>query len=180
MTTMIDALLHLVTEQVKKTMEAKNTVRLLSAFDYEQTQGYRSRLHHDGQEPSGIVRSLVSKQPRAEHCECIKTAACDKPHEAGKYCELDEQNGHTTADCTELKKVSVNSQKKKALSKGQAQPREDLHKEECSTEVIATIARGHAEGISHTKWEAQLCSRIPTMVFDGRGVMPLPPLVMIP
>ncbi|KAJ8430631.1 hypothetical protein Cgig2_008311 [Carnegiea gigantea] len=56
-----------------------------------------------------------------------------KLQNAREYCEFHEQNGHTTKPA-------------------QPQPRD----EECSTEVVATIARGYAEGIARSAWKAQL------------------------
>jgi len=115
-----------------------------------------------------------------------------KPHNARKYCEFHEQSGHTTTECRKLKKalqeLADKGQIDRFLKKGphllrgerkpvQPQPRD----EECSTEVVATIAGGYAEGMTQFTWKAQLrgaqqvltaeqgtCMIVPTMVFGGR------------
>ncbi|KAJ8426753.1 LOW QUALITY PROTEIN: hypothetical protein Cgig2_029422 [Carnegiea gigantea] len=59
------------------------------------------------------------------------------------------------------------------LEQEPAQPQ--LRHEECSTEVVATIAGGYAEGITRSAWKPQLrsaqegpCVTAPTMVFGGK------------
>ncbi|KAJ8429243.1 hypothetical protein Cgig2_026279 [Carnegiea gigantea] len=118
--------------------------------------------------------------------------AHSKLHNTRKYYEFHEQNWHTTAECRELKKglheLADKGQINRFLKKGlcffcggrepaQPQPRD----EECSTEVVATIAGGYAEGITRSAWKAQLRGAqqvltieqrahvtMHTMVFSGR------------
>jgi len=80
-------------------------------------------------------------------------------HSVRKYCQFHEQNRHTTVKCKELKKalheLADKGQIYHFLKKGQRSFHEDLvraheepRKEECSTEIVVTISRGCAEGIS--------------------------------
>jgi len=81
-----------------------------------------------------------------------------------KYCELHEQSGHTTTECRELKKalheLAGKGQIDRFLKRGpcfllreqepaQPQPRD----EECSMEVVATIAEGYTEGTTWSAWK---------------------------
>ncbi|KAJ8438041.1 hypothetical protein Cgig2_014170 [Carnegiea gigantea] len=99
----------------------------------------------------------------------VPITAPPKLQNAKKYCEFYEQSGHTTTECQELKKalheLADKGQIDRFLKKGprflqqeqesaQPQPRY----EECSTEVIATIAGGYAKGITRSAWKAQLRS----------------------
>ncbi|KAJ8425846.1 LOW QUALITY PROTEIN: hypothetical protein Cgig2_033941 [Carnegiea gigantea] len=89
----------------------------------------------------------------------LPMTASPKPHNARKYCGFHEQNGHTTSECHEMKtallKLTDKGQIDHFLKKGPcflnrerefAEPQ--LRDEECSTEVVATIAGGYEEEIS--------------------------------
>ncbi|KAJ8420547.1 hypothetical protein Cgig2_002642 [Carnegiea gigantea] len=84
-----------------------------------------------------------------------------EPHNARKYCEFHEKNGHTTAECRELRKnlhELVDKGQIDCLLKGgprflrkehkpiQSEPRE----EEFSTKIVATIAGGFMGVIAFT------------------------------
>jgi len=90
-----------------------------------------------------------------------------KPQNTRKYSEFHEQNGHTTAECQELRKslheLEDKGQIDRFLKRGPRffrkddepawpEPRDD----ECSTEIVATIAGGYAEDITQSAWKAQL------------------------
>ena len=115
-----------------------------------------------------------------------------RPQNARKYCEFHEQSGHTTTECRELKKalheLADKGQIDRFLRKGprllrkepnpeSSQPRD----EECSTEIVATIAGGNMPDMTRSAWKAQLRSAqqvltmeqkssltAPTMVFGGK------------
>jgi len=82
-----------------------------------------------------------------------------KPQNSRKYCEFYEQSGHTTTKCRELKtalhELTDKGQIDRFLKKGPRFLRQEQESgqpqpcnEECSTEVIATIVGGYAEGIT--------------------------------
>ncbi|KAJ8420878.1 hypothetical protein Cgig2_027206 [Carnegiea gigantea] len=89
-----------------------------------------------------------------------------KPHNARKYCELHEQNGHTIAECRELKKALHELTDKGQIDRFLKRGPRSLHKgcdtactesrEECSTEILAIIVGGYAEGITRATWKAQM------------------------
>ncbi|KAJ8444452.1 hypothetical protein Cgig2_005974 [Carnegiea gigantea] len=90
-----------------------------------------------------------------------------RPQNAWKYCEFHEQSGHTTTECRELKKalykLADNGQIDRFLKRGPRFIRREQEPtpppprdEECSTEVVATIVGGYAEGITRSAWKAQL------------------------
>ncbi|KAJ8435422.1 LOW QUALITY PROTEIN: hypothetical protein Cgig2_001074 [Carnegiea gigantea] len=92
-----------------------------------------------------------------------------RPQNAQKYCELHEQNGHTTTKCRELKKalheLADKGQIDQFLKRGPRFLRQEQtiappppRDEECSTEVVATIAGGYVEEITRTALKAQLRS----------------------
>ncbi|KAJ8423666.1 hypothetical protein Cgig2_009287 [Carnegiea gigantea] len=115
-----------------------------------------------------------------------------RPQNARKYCEFNEQSGHTTTDCRELKKalheLADKGQIDRFLRRGPRSLRQEqtpapppLRDEECSTEVVATIAGGYVEEITQTAWKAQprcaqqvlaveqgFCITAPRMVFGGK------------
>ncbi|KAJ8435892.1 hypothetical protein Cgig2_010925 [Carnegiea gigantea] len=79
-----------------------------------------------------------------------------KPHNAWKYCEFHEQNGHTTAECRELRKTlhelvdrgQINHFLKRGpcFLQSECEPaRPELRDEECSTKVVPTITEGYPE-----------------------------------
>jgi len=90
-----------------------------------------------------------------------------KSHIAGKYYEFHKQNGHTTAECRELRKaphelankVQIDQFLKKGLQflqKKREPARPKPCDEEYSTEINTTIASGYVEGITRSAWKAQL------------------------
>ena len=116
-----------------------------------------------------------------------------RPQNARKYCEFHEQSGHTTTECRELKKalheLADKGQIDRFLRKGPrllrkeqnpepSQPRDD----ECSIEIVTTIAGSHMTDLTRSAWKAQLRSAqqvltmeqksgltAPTMVFGGKN-----------
>jgi len=116
--------------------------------------------------------------------------AMPNPHIVRKYYEFQEQNGHATAECSELKKALD-----ELIDKGQidrflkrrpqflrkehnhecTEPRE----EECFIEIVTTIVGGYTEDITQSRRKAYKCGAqkvltaewgsrvtVPTMVFD--------------
>ncbi|KAJ8433504.1 hypothetical protein Cgig2_018038 [Carnegiea gigantea] len=86
-------------------------------------------------------------------------SSAPKPHNARKYCEFHEQNRHTTAECRKLRKplheLANKGQIDQFLKRGprflrkERQPaRPEARDEECSTNIVATIAGGYAESIT--------------------------------
>ena len=82
-----------------------------------------------------------------------------EPHNAWKYCEFHQQNGHTTAECRELRKalheLADKCQIDRFLKRGlrflwkKREPvRPEPREEECFTEIVATIAGGCVVRIS--------------------------------
>ncbi|KAJ8427608.1 hypothetical protein Cgig2_017313 [Carnegiea gigantea] len=78
----------------------------------------------------------------------LPVASTHTPHNTGKYYEFHEQNGFTATECKELTKP-LDELMNKAFNNGKAPPEERPCKEGSSTEIIATIATGCAEVISH-------------------------------
>ncbi|KAJ8435836.1 hypothetical protein Cgig2_003859 [Carnegiea gigantea] len=91
----------------------------------------------------------------------LPMTAPPKLYNTRKYCEIHEQNEHTIAECWELRKalyeLADKEQIDRFLEKGsrflhrereatQSQPRE----EECSIEVVTTIAGGYAKGMTRS------------------------------
>ncbi|KAJ8438771.1 hypothetical protein Cgig2_009889 [Carnegiea gigantea] len=166
MSTMTDTIM----QQVKKVIEDATSARPLPHFDYVPTIGCRpshrhvsivSRRHSD--EGREAARPGRNNRSQGEHRDWnILMEAKEhpmlrrlppmisppKPHNAQKYRELHEQNGHTTAECRELRK---------ALYELECEPaRPNPREEDCSTEIVATIVGGYAKGITQFAWKAQL------------------------
>ncbi|KAJ8420545.1 hypothetical protein Cgig2_002640 [Carnegiea gigantea] len=118
-----------------------------------------------------------------------------KPYHAQSYCKFHEQNGHTTVECCKLKKALHKLPNKGQIDRflkkgpcfllGEREPAQPQRRdEECSTEVVATITRGYAEGMTRSVWKAQLTGAkqvlmieqgayvtVSTMVFDGKETL---------
>ncbi|KAJ8421002.1 hypothetical protein Cgig2_021761 [Carnegiea gigantea] len=82
-------------------------------------------------------------------------------------CEFHAQNGHSTAECRELRKalheLADKGQIDRFLKRGMRFLRKEYkhvrpkpRDKECSTELVATIAGGYVEGITRSIWKAQL------------------------
>ncbi|KAJ8435522.1 hypothetical protein Cgig2_032109 [Carnegiea gigantea] len=65
------------------------------------------------------------------------------------------RNGHTTAECHELKKA-LHELAPPFLREEREPAQPQPWDEECSTEVVVTIAGGYAEGMTRSAWKAQL------------------------
>ncbi|KAJ8435554.1 hypothetical protein Cgig2_015409 [Carnegiea gigantea] len=112
------------------------------------------------------TKSATASTPYATHSrqtawleESPPMTAPPKLQNAQKYCEFHEQNGHTTIECRELKKalyvLADKGEIDRFLKRGSRFLRREQEPapppprdEECSTEVVATIAGGYAEGIT--------------------------------
>ena len=114
-----------------------------------------------------------------------------KPHNTRKYCKFHEHNGHTMVEHWKLKKAFYELADKgpidRFLKKGSRflrGEREVAHPqsrdEECSMEVVATIAGGYVKGTTRSAWKIQLRGTqqvltteqgarviVPTIVFGG-------------
>ncbi|KAJ8434233.1 hypothetical protein Cgig2_005912 [Carnegiea gigantea] len=178
LTTMTHTLQQQVAKQVKKTMEAASSMRALPAFDYKPTRGCEpfSRRDHAGLQREGdglhdTSRPSANERPhkeRRDHHPMLKKpqpmTADLESHSVQKYCQFYEQKGDTTVECKELKKalheLTDKGQIYHFLERGKrffhedlVRAREEPRKEECSTEIVATITRGCAEGISRDRWK---------------------------
>ncbi|KAJ8429898.1 hypothetical protein Cgig2_008783 [Carnegiea gigantea] len=80
-----------------------------------------------------------------------------KPHNVRKYYEFHEQNGRMTTECQELRKAfheladkgQINRFLKRGprfLQKERKPVRPEAREKECSTKIVATIAKGYVEG----------------------------------
>ncbi|KAJ8426884.1 hypothetical protein Cgig2_002732 [Carnegiea gigantea] len=206
MSTMTDTITRQVSEYVKRAMEAANSARPLTHFNYIPTYGgkpshrperipsaqytkweggaprldrsswpyteqpaRRATARPSGRPTQGaMAKSMTASTPYATHSRghpmLRRPPPMTAPHKlqnAPKYCEFHEQSGHTMIKCRELKKalheLADKGQIDRFLKRGpqflrrkqepaQPQPRD----EECSTEVLAIIARGYAEGITRS------------------------------
>jgi len=84
-----------------------------------------------------------------------------KPHNARKYCEFHEQNGHMTNECQELRRALHELADKgqidhflkrglRFLQKERELAWPEPREEECSTEIVTTITGGYAESITRS------------------------------
>ncbi|KAJ8427828.1 hypothetical protein Cgig2_001639 [Carnegiea gigantea] len=143
------------------------------------------------------VRSTTASTPYATHSrrsswfEDARAPYADKATPDDLSTKALKRKGHTTAKCRELRKalheLADKGQIGRFLKKGPhflleehepVQP--EPWDEECSMEIVATIARGYVEDITRFSWKAQLQGAqqvitaeqssqitVPTMVFDG-------------
>ncbi|KAJ8421741.1 hypothetical protein Cgig2_020902 [Carnegiea gigantea] len=155
-------------------MEAANSARPLPHFDYVPTAGCEpshrqgimigTRLRQPGQAAAPSRGRRLS--PPLPPLLMRLTPA----HNAQKYCEFHEQYGHTTTKCRQVKKA--------------LHELADKRDEEYSTEVMAAIAGGYAEGMTRSTWKAHLRGAqqvltteqgphitVPTMVFGGKEAL---------
>ncbi|KAJ8426527.1 hypothetical protein Cgig2_022534 [Carnegiea gigantea] len=123
-------------------------------------------VHPNKQHPGGES----SPEQRGEYRRG-RLVMWDRTHSPPAYgqdlcCKFHEQNGYTTAKCRELKKALHELIDKgqidpflkhgtRAFDKGKAKAHEPSPYN-CSTEIIATMAGGHAKEISHAMWKAQM------------------------
>ncbi|KAJ8421066.1 hypothetical protein Cgig2_006337 [Carnegiea gigantea] len=147
MTTMTDAITRQVSKQVKRTMEAANSVRPLPLLI--------TYLPTEVSPPTG---------QSGYHLPVTQSGS-------EKYLDRTEASRHTTTECRELKKalheLVDKGQIDRFLKRGpwfiqreqepaQPQPWDG----ECSTEVVAIIARVYAEGMTQAAWKVQLKSTL--------------------
>ncbi|KAJ8431368.1 hypothetical protein Cgig2_002949 [Carnegiea gigantea] len=204
---MTDAITRQISGQVYIAIEGANSARplphsityqLMDASPPTGRRGYRLLIIWSGVRSVAIrlkrlslYRAARSTRGHGTHRSPPMTTP-PKPQNVRKYYKFHEQSGHTTIECRELKKalheLADKGQIDRFLKKGprflrreqkptQPQPRD----EECSTEVIVTIAGGYAEGITRSTWKAQFRNTqqvltteqeprvtAPTMVFGGK------------
>ncbi|KAJ8438999.1 hypothetical protein Cgig2_012995 [Carnegiea gigantea] len=149
MSTMKDAIMQQVSEQVKKVVEAASSVRPLPRFEYVPTIGCEPSHRHD---------PVVSLR----HSERMREAP---------YLNGDRQTRgktktvplecHMTAVCQELRKAlheladkgQINRFLKRGLQflrKEHEPAQSEPQDEECSTEIVTIITGGYIEGITRS------------------------------
>ncbi|KAJ8425280.1 hypothetical protein Cgig2_027582 [Carnegiea gigantea] len=158
MSTMADVITGQVSEQVRRAMEAATWARPHPPFDYP--------LVHEG-EPSRQPGRMLSPY-YAEHGRVPLAAShkgqppdqqlllCPTQHISNKPLGLRKLNKalHELGD-----KGQINRFLKRGpqfLQREQEPAPPPSRDEECLTEVVATTARGYAEGITRLAWKAQL------------------------
>ncbi|KAJ8421184.1 LOW QUALITY PROTEIN: hypothetical protein Cgig2_011312 [Carnegiea gigantea] len=136
--------------------------------------GRRATMGPTGRLTQGeTIRSIAACTPYATHSRGHPMlrrppfmTAPPKPQNARKYYGFHEQSGHTTIERRELKKalheLADKGQIDRFLRIGprflrrEQEPTPPLPRdEECSTEVVATIAGGYTEGITRLAWKTK-------------------------
>ncbi|KAJ8421339.1 hypothetical protein Cgig2_019204 [Carnegiea gigantea] len=147
MSTMANAITRQVSEQFKRAMEVAGSAK---------------SVHEE--EPSHRSEGMTSLRPM-EHSR----------ENARRYCEFHEQSGHTTTEYRELKKALhevADEGGPRFLRQEQTPAPPPPRDEECSTEVVATIAGGYVEEITRSVWKPNLeaCSKCsPWMRFGDKS-----------
>ncbi|KAJ8422129.1 hypothetical protein Cgig2_024216 [Carnegiea gigantea] len=144
MSNMADTITRQVSEQVKKAMDIAGSAQPVPAGGFLHQPESRPSFHprEHGREVMRSERSAQLPLGRGHpilHRPPLMTAP-PRPQNARKYCEFHEQSGHTMTECRELKK---------ALHEGPRSLRQErvptpppTRDEECSTEIVTTIAGG--------------------------------------
>ncbi|KAJ8424761.1 hypothetical protein Cgig2_032278 [Carnegiea gigantea] len=172
MSTMMHTIMQQVSKQVKKAVEVASSARPLPCFERirERTKTVplgstpniatvqaidgrpgqlrpRHRMQHTPDEQPGSRSKSRPRGLRVRDHPMLKRlppmTLAPKCHNAQKYYEFYEQNGHMTRGPWFLLKEHEPTR---------LEPRD----EECSTEVVATVSGGYAEGIPRSAWKAQL------------------------
>ncbi|KAJ8421202.1 LOW QUALITY PROTEIN: hypothetical protein Cgig2_002636 [Carnegiea gigantea] len=180
-----DTILQQVTEQVKKTIEAVNSMRPLPTFNYAPTTGCKSSHKHATTESlrgSDEVREIIQPERSGQSHERNrdprlgkapdKSSRLDKPARTS-YAEKAVAHDHGT------EAVQCVERGPQALPKQCDPVHEEPREEECSTEIVATIAYGYAKGIIRmegpdasdtTGLDSRVgdCVAVPTMIIDDR------------
>ncbi|KAJ8444601.1 hypothetical protein Cgig2_023664 [Carnegiea gigantea] len=150
-------------------MEAANSVRPLPHFDYVPTAGCKPSYRqvrvpspHSAEREREASWSNRGGRPYSGHHDWHMTTAV-------------RPSGHPIQGQTATAKSTIaftpyatHSRRtvwlKKQEEQEPAQPQ--LRDEECSAEVMATIARGYAEGMTRSAWKAQLVQFIWRILID--------------
>ncbi|KAJ8426005.1 hypothetical protein Cgig2_007774 [Carnegiea gigantea] len=171
---MTDTILQQVTKQVKKIMEAVNSMRPLPAFDYVPAIGRELSHRHasveslrrsDEAHPGARMGSnsmtmytpyVTNSRRRPMLIKPQPMTVALKLHNMQMYCEFYEQKGRTTAERRELKKAlhELADKGPRALYKKRDPVHQEPREEECSTDIVATIASKYAEDITCSAWKA--------------------------
>ncbi|KAJ8445626.1 hypothetical protein Cgig2_018567 [Carnegiea gigantea] len=135
---------------------------------YKEQLGRRTPARPSGRPLQGATaRSTIASTPYATHSrrtawlEEQKQTSRPRWENAKKYYEFHEQSGHTTTGCRELKKALHELEDKgqidrflkrgpRFLRREQEPAQPQPWEEECSTEVVAIIAGGHAKGMTRS------------------------------
>ncbi|KAJ8435295.1 hypothetical protein Cgig2_026387 [Carnegiea gigantea] len=150
-------------EQVKKTMEAVNSMRPLPTFDYVPIEECESSHRHAPAE--SLLRSdEVREIARLERNGWSRERNHDRSMgvDARQACQAARGRPMNSGAEEGLHELTDKGQIDRFLKRG---PR-SLHKgcdtactesrEECSTEILAIIVGGYAEGITRATWKAQM------------------------
>ncbi|KAJ8438783.1 hypothetical protein Cgig2_009901 [Carnegiea gigantea] len=184
MTAMTDTITRQVLEQVKRAMEAMNSARPLPQFDYvlppnvSLPTGRTTYCLLVVQSGSGrcLGRTRVVDPIQSNMIDMRQQGLAAAPYR-GKWPSLPLLPLPMRLTPSGLPDSKNKSRLPSLEEPAQPQPRD----EECSTEVMATIAGGYAEGMTHSAWKAQLRGSqqlltieqgtritVPTMVFGGK------------
>ncbi|KAJ8433849.1 hypothetical protein Cgig2_032060 [Carnegiea gigantea] len=185
---MADTITHQVSEQVKRVMEAASLARPPPPSDYplvhEGEPSHRlegipsprptergrevSRSDRSGRPGPGQLRRRTAMESTGHPTQGTATGSATA---STPYATHSRRTAcwHIRTECQELNKVfhelADNEQIDRFLKRGPRFLRREQEPippspqdEECSTEVVATIAGGYAEGITRSAWKAQLRS----------------------
>ncbi|KAJ8428700.1 hypothetical protein Cgig2_018480 [Carnegiea gigantea] len=203
MSNMADTITRQMSEQVKKAMDTAGSAQPVPAGGFLHRPESRPSSHprEHGREvtrsersarlPLGRQEGRVAVDLEARTSDTAPAASNDGTPWASKRLKI-LRSRHTTIECRELEKaldeLADKGQIDRFLKRGPRSLRQERvparpppWDEEFSTEIVTTIARGHAEEITRTAWKAQLrsaqqvlafdqgpCIAAPTMVFGGK------------
>ncbi|KAJ8433819.1 hypothetical protein Cgig2_017889 [Carnegiea gigantea] len=179
---MMNAIIQQVSEQVKKAVEAASSARPLPHFEFVPTGGCEPSRRCD----------LMASPRRNERMQ--EAPHVNGDHSIGANAHPNYRPGHrhlaksaTTSTMKALHELADKGKIDRFLKSGprflrkEREPtRPEPRDEECSTEIVVTIASRFAEGITQSAWKAQLRGAqlvlnaergshvtVPTMVFSG-------------
>ncbi|KAJ8444407.1 hypothetical protein Cgig2_026611 [Carnegiea gigantea] len=187
MSTITDAIMQQVSEQVKKAVEAVSSASPLPRFEYVPTVGCEPPRRH---EPETSPRRKAphangDRQSREENRDHFIGANAHPNYHPGhgrpaKSTRPLRRMQHTLDELLGVKSKNRPHRLREGSPTDNELPSAVLIDEECSTEIAATITVRYVEGITRSGWKAQLWGpqqvliaeqgsrvTVPTMVFGG-------------